>query len=497
MSISNTAGVPVAPLSHSEVRLIIIGILVAMLLAALDQTIVVTAMPTIGRALGDVGYLPWVVTAYLLTATAVTPLYGKVSDIVGRRTTLMFAITIFVAGSVACAVSPNMLILILARALQGLGGGGLISLAQTIIADIVSPKERPRYQAYIAGVFVTSSIAGPVLGGLLAEHLHWSFIFWLNIPLGLLAFLMTNGLLKKLPRYERPHRLDFLGAAIMASATVTLMLALNWGGIHYPWVSYQVMGLLAVSVLLWVSFVLRIISAPEPLIPIEVLSHPVVALGILTACLGMGVFIGLTAFLPIYLELVYGLTSSFSGLALMPYMVGTVTGATIAGRLMGVTQHYKQMPTIGLVVAVAGFAGLALAPHGFSLMPLEVILASISIGLGSILPVTTVAIQNAVLPHQMGTATGTMNFFRSLGGALIVAAFGAVVYTQVPHLATSTISLERLADTSSQRASEVVAAFRSVFGLAAVMLALALGFFMRMPEIPLRTNVGPERAITE
>jgi MFS family permease len=206
ISTINSAG-----LTHREVLWVIFGIILAMLLSALDQTIVVTAMPTIGHELGDVSSLPWVITAYLLSSTAVTPLYGKVSDIIGRRITLLFAIAVFVLGSLACALAPSMLILILARGLQGLGGGGLISLAQTIIADIVSPKERPRYQVYVAMVFVTSSIVGPLLGGVMAEHFHWSLIFWINLPLGLVALLMVNQLLKKLPRHERPHRLDFLG----------------------------------------------------------------------------------------------------------------------------------------------------------------------------------------------------------------------------------------------------------------------------------------------
>jgi MFS family permease len=346
-------------------------------------------------------------------------------------------------------------------------------------------------------VFVTSSIAGPVLGGFFAEHLHWSFIFWLNLPLGFLAFQMTNGLLKKLPRHERPHRLDFAGAAIMTLATVTLMLALNWGGIQYPWSSHQIIGLLGSSLLLWTLFILRLASAPEPLIPTEVLADPVVALGILTACLGMGVFIGLTAYLPIYFELVYHLTASLSGLALIPYMVGTVTGATIASRLMGTTSHYKRMPLIGLAVAVSGLASLAIAPHGVNLVAIEFILPAISIGLGSILPVTTVAIQNAVMPHQMGTATGAMNFFRSLGGALIVAGFGAVVFSQVPQLAANAIGAEKLATSTSQEGIDVVAAFRLVFALAAIMLCLALGFFARMPEKPLRTKIPTGSAVAE
>src|SRR5919109_5004471 len=338
------------PLTHSDIRSIIIGVLVAMFLAALDQTIVATAMPTIGRDLDDFEHLPWVVNAYLLGGTAVTPLYGKVSDIAGRRMTLLVAIGVFVLGSIICALSPGMLTLIFARALQGLGGGGLISLAQTIIADIVSPKERPRYQAYIAGVFATSSIAGPVLGGFFAEHLGWPMIFWINVPLGLLAFSMTNSLLKRLPRHERPHKLDVLGAVIMVAATVALMLALNWGGVRYPWSSLLILSPFAVSIFLWALFVFRLRMAPEPLIPADVLANPVVAKGTISACFGMGVLIGLTIYTPIYLETVHKLTASQSGLALIPLVAGTVVGATLSGRIMARVRHYKLMPVIGLMV---------------------------------------------------------------------------------------------------------------------------------------------------
>src|SRR5216684_7616320 len=194
---------PQMPLDHAAVRTIVLGILLAMLLGALDQTIVATALPTIGRELGNVEELSWVVTAYLLTATAVAPLYGKLSDIHGRRAMLLVAIGVFALGSIACALAPSMAVLVVARGLQGLGGGGLLSVAQTIIADVVPPLERGRYQGYIGVVFASSSIGGPVLGGFFAEHLHWSLIFWINLPLGLLAFLMTNSVLKRLPRYER------------------------------------------------------------------------------------------------------------------------------------------------------------------------------------------------------------------------------------------------------------------------------------------------------
>src|SRR3954470_21713690 len=238
---------PPVRLDHASVRRIILGLMLAMFLSSLDQTIVATALATIGRAYGEVESLTWVVTAYLLAATVVVPIYGKLSDIYGRRPALLTGIAIFVAGSVACALAPTMPALIAARALQGIGGGGLIALSQTIVGDAVSPRERGRYQGYFGAVFATASIAGPVLGGVFAEHLHWSFIFWINVPLGLAAFVISGRALKALPRHERPHKLDFLGAALMVTATIALLLALNWGGTRYPWSSAQILGLLGAA----------------------------------------------------------------------------------------------------------------------------------------------------------------------------------------------------------------------------------------------------------
>src|SRR5664280_548152 len=224
------APAPPRPLTHPEVRAIVLGIMLAMFLGALDQTIVATALPTIGRHFSNLGDLAWVVTAYLLTATAATPLYGKLSDIHGRRVMMLIAIVIFVAGSLVCALAPSMIALVLGRALQGVGGGGLMVLAQTIIADIASPRERGRYQGYIGAVFATSSIGGPVLGGFLTEHLDWSLIFWINLPLGLAALGMTSNVLKRVPFHPRKHSLDLLGALLMMTAAVALLLALSWGG---------------------------------------------------------------------------------------------------------------------------------------------------------------------------------------------------------------------------------------------------------------------------
>lgn len=484
-------------LTPHEVRSILIGVLVAMFLAALDQTIVATAMPTIGRALGDFENLPWIVTTYLLTSTAVTPLYGKISDIAGRRVTLLVAIGVFMLGSILCALAPTMLTLILARALQGMGGGGLISLAQTIIADIVSPMERARYQGYIASVYATSSVAGPALGGFMAEKLHWSAIFWINLPLGFLAFWMTNALLKKLPRHEKPHKLDFLGSGLMIIATTALLLALSLGGPHYGWTSPPILGLIGVSVLFWIAFVARLMTAPEPLIPVEVLANQVVAMGIIAACSGVGVFIGLTIYTPIFLEGMYGLTASQSGFTLIPLMVGTVAGATLAGRMMARVKHYKYPTLIGLAVAALGFAVVAAQPQGLPLPALVLILTVASIGIGTIFPLTVVAIQNAVLPHQMGTATGTLNFFRSLGGALIVAAFGAIVIGSLPADLAAHVTIETLASTFAAAGRDIGSVFRWVFIAATAGLVISLVSLYLMEEKPLRTHVGPASQAAE
>ncbi|MBM1170574.1 MFS transporter [Microvirga arabica] len=475
-------------LSQTEIRTIIIGVLLAMFLAALDQTIIATALPTIGRELGDLEHLSWIVTVYLLTSTAVTPLYGKLSDSYGRRSIMLVGIVVFIAGSIACALAPSMFVLILARGLQGIGGGGLIALAQTIIADLVPPKERGRYQVYFASVFMTSSLLGPVLGGFFAEHLHWSVIFWINLPLGLIAFAIAFQSLKKLPRFERPHRLDLLGATLLITATVALLLALSWGGIHFPWSSLPILGLFAGSVALWILFALRMRLAPEPLIPSGVLHNPVVRMGVLAACFGMGTYIGLTIYLPIYFESVRGLSASLSGLALIPLMAGTVIGATLSGRTMARVKHYKRLPTIGLLVAIAATGVLVLYGEALSVTMVEILLGIISIGLGTLLPVTMVTTQNAVAPHQMGTATGTANFFRSLGGAFIVAIFGAIVLSGSG--ITGAASFEALGEAAARSGVNLADVFSYVFLAAMAGFGLALAFLLALEERPLRGSAA-------
>jgi len=474
------------PMSHEDIRSIIIGIMLAMFLAALDQTIVATAMPTIGRELNDVAHLPWVITAYLLASTAVTPLYGKLADIHGRRVTLLSGIVVFIVGSVACAIAPSLWLLVVARFVQGLGGGGLIALAQTIIADMVPPRERGKYQVYIASVFFVSSVMGPVLGGIIAEALHWSVIFWINLPLGLAAYWMTSSALKRLPRRERPHRLDVLGAVLMTSATMTLLLALSWGGTHYPWASAPILALVALSLVLWIAFAWRLRSADEPLIPLSILANPVVRDGTIAAGFGMGTFIGLTIYLPLYFETVEGLSATYSGLGLLPLTCGTVLGATLSGQALTHTTHYKRLPVIGLSIALAGMILLAVFAGRMPLIPFGLLLAVISFGLGTMLPVATVSIQNAVAAYQMGTATAVANFFRQIGGALIVAVFGAIVLGGVGGQGAG-LSPEALKLGAIDRET-MVRLFGYVFAATAFGFAMALTFMIRMKELPLRSN---------
>jgi EmrB/QacA subfamily drug resistance transporter len=477
-------GVAAAPLDHALVRQIIGGIMLAMFLSALEQTIVAPALPTIGRVLGDVEHLPFVVTAYLLAATAVTPMFGKLADIHGRRAAMLVAVAIFILGSIACALAPTMTALIAARALQGIGGGGILPIAQTIIADLLAPRERPMYQSYSAVMFMAASVLGPVLGGLLTDYLHWSLIFWINVPMGAIALVTTDRVLRRLPRYERPHRLDLLGAGLMVAAALVLMLALAWGGRRYPWVSPETGAMIAASVLLWALFALRLARAPEPFIPPGMLRDRVVRAIVVAAFFAIGSIIGLTIMTPLYLQLVLGLRASQSSLALIAFVVGTTVGSVIAGRLLARLARYRRVPVVGLAIAVVAIAVLAAEPAGVSLAGVCFILFVAGAGVGPMYPVTTVVIQNVVPPHYTGIATGTLNFFRQLGGAIIVAAFGAIVLGALGN-AGDAAALETLAG-ANRTGADFAATFRWVFIAAAAFLGLACLAMMAVEERPLR-----------
>jgi len=477
----NAAALP--PLDHAAIRTIIAGIMVAMFISALEQTIVAPALPAIGRSLGNLDDLSWVVTSYLLAATAATPLFGKLTDIHGRRAIMLLAIGIFIIGSLACALAPTMWILIVGRGLQGIGGGGLIPIAQTIIADLLSPRERPMAQSYTSVVFLSASVLGPVLGGLLTDHLHWSFIFWINLPLGAIALVMTARALRRLPRHDRPHKLDIPGVALMVAAAVALLLALDWGGTHFRWMSWQIWALIGGSVVLWVLFAVRLLTAREPFIPLAILRGRVTSAITCAAFFSIGTLVGVTIFAPLYCQMVLGVSASMSGLALIAFLAGTTVGALIMGRLIVRLTHYMRVPIVGLLIAIATFAALALETSELSLLSFTALLGVLGIAIGPMYPASTIVMQNGVKAYQLGTATGALNFFRLLGGAIVVAAFGAIVLGSA---GGGVMAVEKL----QAAHADFAPAFRLVFIAGALFLLIALGCVMAVEERPLH---GPVR----
>jgi EmrB/QacA subfamily drug resistance transporter len=484
-----------APRTHAQIRAIVVGIMLAMFLAALNQTIVATALPTMGRDFDDFENLSWIVTAYLLTSTAVAPLYGKLSDIYGRRAMMLTGIGIFVAGSLLCAVAPSMLVLILGRGLQGLGGGGILPIAQSILADVIAPRARGRWQAYMGSVWVSAGALGPVLGGILSQHGHWSLVFWVNLPLGIAAAVMTHRRLGALPRHARAHRLDLLGAVLMMAAAIPLLLALTWGGARYGWTSPVILALIAGSGVLTLLFTWRLARAAEPFLPLEVMANSIMRWGTAATSFAMGTSIGLTIFVPLYYEVVHKLSATESGLAMIPIVALTTPGSIMSGRAMMYLRHYKWVPMVGLTCGIAAMLVLAWRPT----LPLNSVIGLLTVSamaIGTVYPVATVSIQNALARHQVGIAMGAMNFFRSLGSALIVAVMGAIILAYlgaVPERGTGTGSLGAFAASLGIDLADV---FRWVFVCAAACLGLSLVAIAAMEERPLRATTAPTPAAT-
>jgi EmrB/QacA subfamily drug resistance transporter len=479
-------------LPHAEVRRIFIGLMLAIFVAALNQTIIASPLPTIGRAFGDFENLSWVVTAYLLTSTAVAPLYGKLSEIHGRRAMMLVALGVFTFGSLVSALAPNLWVLVIGRALQGVGGGGLLPLAQTIIADIVSPRERGSYQAYVGLAWVGAGISGPLLGGILAQHLHWSLVFWVNVPLGLAGYWMADRTLRHLPMIARKHQLDLLGAVLLMAAAVPLLLALSWGGARYPWMSPTIGGLMVLSLVLSLVFAWRMTQAREPFLPLPVLANPVMRMSTLSGSATLGTAIGITIFAPLYFETVHGLSASMAGLALVPLVAMSTPGSLLSGWVMSHRQHYKWVPLVGLFIAIAAFLGLVWKPDT-SLWIAVTALTVANMGIGCVYPVCTVSMQNAVQRHEVGIATGAANFFRSLGSALIVAVMGAIVLAHLgnaPERGMASAKLNAGAVASADHAN-LVATFGHVFLTAAGFLLLGLIAMALMQERPLRGPPEP------
>jgi MFS family permease len=474
---------PPPVISEREKRMIIGGVLLTMLLAALEQAIVAPAVTTIAAALGRAEYLPWVVTAYLLAAIAMAPLYGKLSDIYGRRHVIFAGVTIFMIGSLICALAPNMFVLIGARAVQGLGGGGL--LAQIVIGDLVPPAERARYASWTSGTWAVACIAGPILGGIFAEHLHWSLIFWINIPLGLFALAITNAPLKKLPMVKRAHSLDWTGAGLLVCATTALLLALNWGGHAYSWLSWQLLAILAASVALWFAFGWRLLHAQEPFISLQILSNRVVLTAAFANLMLQGVLLGLSVFVPVYIQMQLGLSATQSSLGLLGMLMGTFVGSTLSGWIIPKMVHYRAVALFGCLVGAVALFVLAAQIDGASFsLPLGLLICA-GFGVGTGFPVGTVSVQNAVDHAHLGVATGVLTFLRSLGAALGVALLGAVAASYGLMIGETGMT--------AQGEALLAKPFAAVFLWCGVIMIIGLVCFLLMPEKPLRrTHSGSQ-----
>jgi EmrB/QacA subfamily drug resistance transporter len=408
------------------------GLLVAMFIGALDQTIVATAMPTIAGQLGGLSELPWVVTVYVLGAAASTPVWGKASDLYGRRNLLRAAIVVFIAFSTLSGVAQSIGELIAFRAVQGIGAGGVMTLATASVADLVPPRERGRYQGYIQLTFLLASLAGPLLGGLFVDHLSWRFAFYVNVPIGGLALGVLTLYLPS-PAEHGQARIDFAGAALLASAVVSLMLVATWGGSQYAWGSSQMVGLIAASLALLAAFVWRERRASEPLLPLRLFRDRVfgivsVALFIATISLFAAI-----VFLPVFLQLVSGASATRSGLLVLPLLVASALSTIAAGRVVARTGRYKIFPVIGLAAMSAGL--LLFSTLGASGSPLTAALFMVvfGAGFGMVTQILMVAIQNAVEPREIGVATASANLFRALGGSVGVAIYGAVFTSGLRH----------------------------------------------------------------
>lgn len=417
-------------LNRQQIRLLMFGLMTGMLLAALDQTIVGTALPTIVGELGGINHYSWVVTAYLLASTASTPLYGKMADLYGRRPVFLFSIGTFLVGSLLAGLSQNMTQLIITRGIQGLGAGGLLTLAFTIISDVVSPRERGRYQGLFGAVFGISSVAGPLVGGYFAET-DWRWIFYINVPLAILAIVVCYHVMRLIPFERRDHSIDWLGAGLLVAGVSSLLLALSWGGNEYAWGSGLIIGLFVVGVVLGVLFVLQEARVAEPILPLRLFRSATFALAN-SALLVIGlVMFGSIIFIPLYLQIVKGASPTRSGLLMLPMMAGIIITSILTGRAMTRIGRYKWFPVAGSVTLLVGMFLFTRLEVSTSLWVAFGFMVVIGVGLGLCMQSLILAVQNAVSVRDLGAGTSSATFFRSLGGSFGVAILGTVLSSRL------------------------------------------------------------------
>lgn len=405
--------------------LIIIALMLGMLLAALDQTIVSTALPTIVSDLGGLEQLSWVVTGYMLASTVSTPLWGKLGDQFGRKSLFLAAIVIFLVGSALCGLSQNMGQLIAFRSLQGLGGGGLMVLAQAIVGDVVPVRERGRYQGFFGGVFAVSSVIGPLLGGLFVDHLSWHWVFYINLPIGVVAMIVIAAVLPSKTTRTK-HKIDYAGIVLLGGATSCLVLMTTWGGTTYPWSDPIIIGLIVAALAMVALWALVESKAKEPVLPLRLFKLRVFNMSSAVGfVVGFGMFGALT-YLPLFMQVVYGVSATASGLHLLPMMVGMLGFSIISGQLIAKTGKYRVYPIVGTALATVGMFLLSTLTEHSSTLTMGIFLFVLGSGLGLVMQVLVIVVQNAVGYEDLGVATSGATFFRSIGGSFGVAVLGSV-----------------------------------------------------------------------
>jgi EmrB/QacA subfamily drug resistance transporter len=475
------------------------GLLLAMLLASLDQTIVSTALPTIVGDLGGLDQLSWVVTAYLLGATVTMPLWGRASDLYGRKPLFLAAIAVFLTGSALSGAAQTLGELIAFRALQGLGAGGLMTLAMAIVGEIVAPRERGRYQGYIQMVFVLASVAGPLLGGVFVDHLSWRWVFYVNLPIGAIALAVITTSLH-LPVTRTQARIDYLGAALLAAGLTCVLLVTTWGGQQYAWASGVILGLAAAAVVLLGAFVAQERRAAEPILPLRLFREPVFDIVSAVLFLTTLSFFAVIVFMPVFLQVVTGASATESGMLLLPLLLAGTASTAIAGRLMSRTGRYKVFPVIGLALMAVGLVLLSRMNAATSQADASLRLVVFGAGFGMVSQILTVAIQNAVERRELGIATASANLFRSLGGSVGVAVFGAIFAARLDGpvdaqtLQASPEALRALPASAQDGIAQAVAhALQTVFLVAAPIALVALAIVLALKEVPLRSAQPPAK----
>jgi EmrB/QacA subfamily drug resistance transporter len=471
-----TTGGPAAPaLSSRQIWTIFSGLMLAMLLAALDQTIVATALPTIVRDLGGAAHLSWIVTAYLLASTVTTPLWGKLGDLYGRKILFIACIVIFLIGSALSGTAQNMTQLILYRAVQGVGGGGLMVLAQAIVGDVVPPRERGRYQGAFGAVFGVSSVAGPLLGGFFVDTLSWRWVFYINLPIGLLALVVVTAVLPATAAAAKP-RIDYAGIVLLGIVSTSIVLVTSLGGTQWAWRSAPVIGVSILALACLAAFWWTEARAAEPVLPLRLFRNRVFAT---TSAVGFVVgfaMFGSITYLPLYLQQVQGASPTGSGLRMVPMMLGLLLTSIGSGQLISHTGRYKVFPIVGTAVFTAGLYLLSTMDRATTTLQASLYMFVLGVGLGAVMQVLVLAVQNAVDYRDLGTATSGATFFRSIGSSVGVAIFGSVFNGQLTHhLAARVPTIEAY-----------VLSIHAVFLSAVPVGLLAFVLSWLIPEVKLR-----------